>query len=83
MDITISLAAAVIATLLTWYFTGRKQGSDAAGYFAAVWREGYLAGVSDQEYAEMIDFSHGGYGWVGPNRANPYPGDEKMHHAQT
>ncbi|ACL42288.1 hypothetical protein Achl_4337 (plasmid) [Pseudarthrobacter chlorophenolicus A6] len=78
MDIALIFATAIIASLLTWCLTGRRQAADAAGYFAAVWREGYLAGVSDQEYAALVDFSHDGYGKVGPNRANPYPGDEKQ-----
>lgn len=76
--LTLIAVTAIIASLLTWYFTGRRQATDAASYFAAVWREGYLAGVADQEYAVMIDFSHDGYGKVGPNRTNPYPGDEKQ-----
>lgn len=76
--LTLIAATAVIASLLTSYLTGLRQATDAAGCFAAVWREGYLAGVADQEYASMIDFSHDGYGRVGPNRANPYPGDEKQ-----
>lgn len=74
------LATAVIASLLTWYFNGRRQATDAAGYFAAVWREGYMAGVADQEYAAMVDFGHDGYGRVCPNRVNPYPGNEKQVH---
>lgn len=78
MEIILVPCTAVITALLTWYLTGRRQATDAAGYFAAVWREGYLSGVSDQEYAAMVDFSHDGYGRVGPNRANPYPGDEKL-----
>lgn len=78
MDIILALATAVAAALVTWHFAGRRQATEAAGCFAAVWREGYLAGVSDQEYAAMVDFRHDGYGRVGPSRANPYPGDERQ-----
>lgn len=80
MTITLIVATAAIASLLTWFFTGRRQKADnlSFGALAPAWREGYLAGVADQEYAAMIDFTHDGYGRVGPNRANPYPGDEKL-----
>ncbi|MET4143937.1 hypothetical protein [Arthrobacter sp. UYCo732] len=78
MIATIVVATVAITTLLTWFIIGRRQATDAASAFAAVWREGYLSGVADQEYAAMIDFSHDGYGRVGPNRANPYPGDEEL-----
>lgn len=80
MTVSIVLAASVIASLLTWYFAGRRHIADTLRYgaLAPAWRDGYLAGVADQEYAAAIDFSHDGYGRVSPNRANPYPGAEKQ-----
>ncbi|WP_258064539.1 hypothetical protein [Arthrobacter sp. ZGTC131] len=77
--LTLIAATAIISSQLTTYFTSRREVEDAPGFgaLAPVWREGYVQGVADQEYATMADFSHDGYGRVGPNRANPYPGSEK------
>lgn len=75
--IALILATAAVAALLTWFLTLRRQAtSPTHGALAPVWREGYVQGVADEVYAEQINFSHDGYGRVGPNRANPYRGSE-------
>ncbi|WP_246857254.1 hypothetical protein [Pseudarthrobacter sp. NIBRBAC000502770] len=76
--LTLVTATAVISSQLTAHLAGLRHATDAAGYFAAVWREGYIQGAEDEAHAEAIDFEHSGYGRVGPNRANPYPGPEKL-----
>lgn len=76
--ISLILATAAVTAPLAWFLTARRYFAEAAAQclFASVWREGYVQGVADQEYAAIADFTHDGYGRVGPNRANPYPGDE-------
>lgn len=70
--LTLIIATAAITALLTWFFTGRKQVARTLGYgtLAPVWREGYLAGVADERTASAWATEYG------PNRNNPYPGDE-------
>lgn len=75
--LTLVVATAVIASQLTEHVAGLQQATDAAGCFAAIWREGYIQGAEDEAHAEAIGFEHSGYGRVGPNRANPYPGPER------
>jgi hypothetical protein len=70
--ITLILATAAVTVLLSWFFSGRRQSlSPTHGALAPVWREGYLAGVADERTSNAWDVP--GYG---PNRNNPYPGDE-------
>lgn len=78
--LTLIVATSIISTQLTACFTGRREVEDALAYgaLAPAWREGYVCGVADQENAAVIDFSHDGYGKVGPNRVNPYPGPEHL-----
>lgn len=75
MIITLMVATATFATLMTCLFTGRKQVADTLRYgaLAPVWREGYLQGVEDERTSAAWDVP--GYG---PNRGNPYPGDETL-----
>ncbi|HEX9226840.1 MAG TPA: hypothetical protein VF885_09295 [Arthrobacter sp.] len=76
--ITLILATAAVAASLTWFLAQWRQTlSPTHGALAPVWREGYVAGVADQDYAAAIDLTIDGY-WIGPNRANPYRGSEKQ-----
>lgn len=75
--IALILATAAATAPLTWFLASRRQAlSPTHGALAPVWREGYVQGVADEQYAAAIDFRHDGYGRVGPNRANPYRGSE-------
>jgi hypothetical protein len=70
--ITLILATATVSVLLTWFLTARRQAlSPTHGVLAPVWRDGYLTGVADERTSAAWDVP--GYG---PNRANPYRGDE-------
>lgn len=71
--LTLVTATAVLSSLLTAHLAGIRHAPDAAGHFAAVWREGYLAGVADERTSAALDVP--GYG---PNRCNPYPGPEQL-----
>jgi hypothetical protein len=77
ITLTLMTATAIICSQLAAHLTDLRQATDAASYFAAVWREGYLQGAADEAHAEAIGFEHSGYGRVGPNRCNPYPGPEQ------
>lgn len=78
ITLTLMTATAIVSSQLARLLADLRQASDAASHFAAVWREGYVQGAADEAHAEAIGFEHSGYGRVGPNRANPYPGPETM-----
>lgn len=70
--ITLILATAAATALITWFLTDRRQTlSPTHGALAPVWREGYLAGVADERTSAAWDIPE-----YGPNRNNPYPGNE-------
>lgn len=74
ITLTLMTATAIVAALATDYVASRREHEDALGYgaLAPAWREGYLAGVSDERTSAAWDVP--GYG---PNRCNPYPGPEQ------
>jgi hypothetical protein len=75
--ITLILATAAVTALLTWFLAQRRQALyPTHGALAPVWREGYVQGVQDEQYAEAVNFTTA-YGRVGPNRCNPYRGSEE------
>lgn len=66
------LGAAATSVLVAWFFSGHQKAAALRNApLARVWREGYLAGVADERTSAAWDVP--GYG---PNRVNPYPGDE-------
>ena len=72
--LTLMTATAITTALATTHIAGRRQHENAlgCGALAPAWREGYLAGVSDERTSAAWDVP--GYG---PNRCNPYPGPEQ------